>query len=261
MRRIRSKKVVQYFLWVLVLLVLWETAARLGWVNAYILPPFTTVAARLGHELFSGKLGVQTLNSLWVVLQGFAISFMAAVVITALCAASRLVESLFDTLSTILNPLPAVAIMPLIIMWFGIDITAMFVIIIHGVLWTMIRHLLDGLRAIPAAQIEFGRNIGLSPLKMFTGVIVFALMPELLAGLRTGWGRAWRALISAEMVFGMIGALGGLGYYIYMGRVYAKISDVLAGIIIIALIGVVAESLVFGQIERLTVRKWGMTRE
>ncbi|MDR1321144.1 MAG: ABC transporter permease subunit [Gracilibacteraceae bacterium] len=245
----------------IVLLALWEAAARLGWVNTYILPPFTTVAARLWHELFFGRLGVQTLNSLWVVLQGFGISFALAVVITALCAASRSIESLFNTLSTILNPLPAVAIMPLIIMWFGIDVTAMFIIIIHGVLWTLIRHLLDGLRAIPAAQLEFGRNIGLSPFRMFSGIIVFALMPELLAGLRTGWGRAWRALISAEMVFGMIGTLGGLGYYIYMGRAYARISDVLAGIIIIAVIGIAAESFVFGGIERATTRKWGMTRE
>jgi NitT/TauT family transport system permease protein len=137
----------------------------------------------------------------------------------------------------------------------------MLVIIIHGVLWTLVRHLLDGLRAIPSAQLEFGRNIGLSPPRIFIGIIVFALMPELLAGLRTGWGRAWRALISAERVCGMIGTLGGLGYYIYMGRAYAKISDVLASIIVIAGIGIVAESFVFGQIERITVRKWGMTRE
>jgi NitT/TauT family transport system permease protein len=63
------------------------------------------------------------------------------------------------------------------------------------------------------------------------------------------------------MVFGMIGTMGGLGYYIYIGRAYARIADVLAGIIVIALIGIFAESFVFGQIERATTRKWGMTRE
>jgi len=256
-----SDKRVQSALWVIVLLVLWETASRLGWVNTYILPPFSTVIARLWHELTIGKLGLQTLNSLLMVFEGFGLSFVLAVIITALCAAVKPIESLFSTLSTILNPLPAVAVMPLIIMWFGIDTTAMFVIIIHGVLWQFVRHLLDGLRSISATQIYFGRNIGLSGSKMFTGIVLFAIMPELLAGLRTGWGRAWRALISAEMVFGMIGTMGGLGYYIYVGRAYARISDVLSGIIVIALIGVFAESFIFGQIERTTTRKWGMTRE
>ena len=253
-KRIRSA------VWVLIILTAWELAARFGLVNAYILPPFSHVCKTLIEELFAGKLGLQTVSSLRVVFVGYALSFVLAVAATGLCAASRWCESLMDTLSTVLNPLPSVAVMPLIIMWFGIDETAMYIIIVHGVLWTMLRHLLDGLRSIPAAQLEFGRNIGLSPLKMFTGVMIFAVMPEFLAGLRTGWGRAWRALISAEMVFGMIGTVGGLGYYIYLGRAYARISDVFAGIIVIAAIGIIAESFVFAQIERHTTQKWGMTR-
>ncbi|MDR1560411.1 MAG: ABC transporter permease subunit, partial [Clostridiales bacterium] len=248
-------------IWLAALIILWEVSARLGLTNTYILPPFSTVMPRLYRELVFGRLGLQTLSSIWLVSLGFLISFALAVVITALCAWLKPIEGLFNTLSNILNPLPAVAIMPLIIMWFGIELKAMCIIIIHGVLWTLVRHLLDGLRSVSAAQIEFGRNIGLSPRKMFTGITIYMLMPEFLAGLRTGWGRAWRAVISVEMVFGIIGAAGGLGYYIYMGRAYAKIADVLAGVIVIAAIGILAEFLVFSQIERVTTRKWGMTRE
>jgi NitT/TauT family transport system permease protein len=254
-------KRMQSLAWVAVIIAAWELSARLGLVNAYILPPFSRVCVTLVRELFAGRLGIQTLSSLRVVFAGFALSFALAVLVTALCAVSRPCENLFNLLSTVLNPLPSVAVMPLVIMWFGIDETAMYVIIIHGVLWTMMRHLLDGLRSVPPAQVEFGRNIGLSPRLMFTGLYLFAIMPELLAGLRVGWGRAWRALISAEMVFGMIGTVGGLGYYIYIGRAYARISDVFAGIIVIAAIGIIAESFVFARIERMTVQKWGMTRE
>jgi NitT/TauT family transport system permease protein len=247
-------------LWVVLIVAAWELSARLGWVNGYILPPFSRVVSRLASELFAGKLGVQTVSSLRVVFYGYALSFLLAVVFTALCSWTSAAESLFNTLSTIMNPLPAVAVMPLIVMWFGIDETAMYIIVIHGVLWTMVRHLLDGLRSVPASQIEFGRNIGLNARQMFTGVVVYAVMPELIAGLRVGWGRAWRALIGAEMVFGMIGSSGGLGYYIYIGRAYAKIADVFSGIIVIAAIGIIAESFIFNNIERVTTRKWGMTR-
>ena len=235
--------------------------ARLGLVNIHILPPFSRVAVTFVSEIVNGRLGIQTLNSIFVILMGFGISLVLSVIIIALCTSFKAADSLFDTLTTILNPLPAVAIMPLIIMWFGIDMTAMLVVIVHGVLWALARQLLDALRAIPDVQIAFGRNIRLSPLQMFTGVAIFAIMPGLIAGLRIGWGRAWRALISVEMVFGLIGALGGLGHFIYMGRVYARIEEVFAGIIMVAIIGVVFESFVFTRLEIATTRKWGMTRE
>ena len=92
-------------------------------------------------------------------------------------------------------------------------------------------------------------------------MIFFAVLPDLIVGLRVGWGRAWRALIGAEMIFGMIGALGGLGYYIYNARAYANITNVMSGIIVIVIIGVIFESVLFKQLEKRTIMKWGMTRE
>jgi NitT/TauT family transport system permease protein len=261
MKKLLKNQNFQSILWAVLLFVIWETVARAGLVNQYLMPPFTSVVRQLVSEVFSGNLGVQTLNSLHVIFIGFALSFVLSVVITALCSRFRLAESLFNTLSTIMNPLPSVAIMPLVIMWFGIDVVAMYVLIIHGVLWALVRHLLDGYRAISQLQLEFGRNIGLTPLRLFSGVVVFAILPELIAGLRTGWGRAWRAMISAEMVFGMIGNVGGVGFYISRSRAIGRINDVYVGIIIIALIGVVAEVVVFDQIEKSTTRKWGMLRE
>lgn len=215
----------------------------------------------MASELFTGQLGIQVINSMRIILMGFFLSFSLAVAITAFCVWLKPVESLFDMLSTIMNPLPSVAIMPLIIMWFGINTGAMTVLIVHGVLWALVRHMLDGLRAIPAVYREWGRNIGLTPQRMLTDIFVFAIMPEFLAGVRIGWGRAWRALISAEMVFGMVGTLGGLGYYIYTARAYANLTNVMSGVVVIVLIGILMESLLFGQIEKHTIRKWGMTHE
>lgn len=261
MKALLARKTIQSWIWLAVLLVFWELVTRLGLVNRYLLPPFTKVAANLVRELVTGKLSIQILNSLWVILQGFGLSFLLSVIITLLCAWLPPVESLFNTLSTIMNPLPSVAILPLIIMWFGISTGAMLAIIIHGVLWALVRHLLDGLRAVPAVYREWGRNIGLGPWSTFSGILVFAIMPEFLAGLRVGWGRAWRALLSAEMIFGMIGSIGGLGYYIYVNRAYANLTNVMSGVVIIIIIGILVETLLFGQIEKHTIRKWGMTHE
>jgi NitT/TauT family transport system permease protein len=254
-------KTLQSWLWLLALLLAWELAARLGLVNAYFLPAFSKVAARVFDEAFAGKLGLQTLNSMKIILMGFLLSFGMAVVISLMCAWVSPLESLFNTLSTIMSPLPSVAVMPLVIMWFGIGTPAMMALIVHGVLWALVRHMLDGLRSIPQVYREWGRNIGLSPWRMFSGILIFAIMPEFLAGVRVGWGRAWRALISAEMVFGMIGSLGGLGFYIYTNRAYANLTNVMAGVVVICLIGILMESVVFKQIEKRTVRKWGMARE
>jgi NitT/TauT family transport system permease protein len=261
MKRGLINKTVQSWLWLIVVIFVWELSARLGLVNAYILPAFSKVAVRMAGELFTGKLGIQTLNSMSIIFMGFLLSFGIAVLVSVLCVWLPPIESLFNMLSTIMSPLPSVAVMPLVIMWFGIDTGAMMVLIVHGVLWALVRHMLDGLRSVPQIYREWGRNIGLPPWRMFTGILIFAIMPEFIAGVRVGWGRAWRALISAEMVFGMIGTLGGIGFYIYTNRSYANLTNVMAGVVVICVIGIIMESVVFKQIERRTIQKWGMARD
>ena len=189
------------------------------------------------------------------------LALVLAIIITLLCSWIRLVETLFTMLSTVFNPLPAIAIMPLIILWFGVSTGAMLAILVHGVLWALVRHLLDGIRTMPKVYYEWSDNIELSPIKKFTSVLLYAVLPDFIAGIRVGWGRAWRALLGAEMIFGMIGTLGGLGYYIYNARAFANIASVFSGIIIIVIIGVVFESIIFSQLENRTIKKWGMIRE
>lgn len=259
--RFLSNKTLQSWLWLAALLGVWELASRLKLVNNYLLPPFSGVIANMFRELASGRLAIQVLNSLSIILWGFALALVLAVAITLLCSWLKPAETLFATLSTVFNPLPAIALMPLIILWFGIKTEAMLAIIVHGVLWALVRHLLDGIRAIPKVYYEWSDNIELSPLRKFTDVLLYAILPELIAGIRVGWGRAWRALLSAEMIFGMIGALGGLGYYIYQARAYANIANVMSGVVIIVIIGIIFESVLFNQLEKRTVKKWGMMRE
>lgn len=249
-------KKIQTVLWIVLLLGLWELASQMGWVNIYLLPPFSEVAVQMKNELLAGTLGVQVLNSLVLVLEGFGISFLLALIMSTLCIYSRIMESLFHAICTLMNPLPGIAILPLIMMWFGVGNRAMLILIVHGVLWPLVTNLITGFKSIPDIYKEWGRNIGLSSFRMLTDIYVGAVISYIISGLRVGWGRAWRALISAEMVFGMIGSLGGVGYYIYQNRAYANTTNVMVGVLIIVIIGVMVEQVVFRLIEKLTIERW-----
>ena len=249
---------VQTCLWLCLILALWELASRTGLVSAYLLPPFSQVAVRLVTELFGGSFGLQVLNSMRLVLLGMGASFVLSVLFALLCVYSRVCESLILSLCTIFNPLPGMAIMPILMMWFGIGDSVIVALICHAVLWPLTTNLLTGFRSIPVLYKEWCKNIRLSPMNNLRHVLVFAVMPSFLSGLRIGWGRAWRALISAEMVFGMIGTLGGVGYYIYTNRAYANVTNVFVGVIAIVIIGICVEQL-FHIVEQKTVIKWGMS--
>lgn len=258
MKAYLKKSSVQTTLWCLAIILVWEVSSRLGLVNVYLLPPFSKVCTRMLEELLTSSLMLQVCNSLMVVIEGFLISFGIAILLTVLCTWSGVAESFCNALCTILNPLPGMALLPLVMMWFGVNNGAMLFLIVHGVLWPLLTNLLAGFRSTPVIYRDFAKNIGLSPTHLVFDILLFAVMPYFISGIRIGWGRAWRALISAEMVFGMIGTLGGLGYYIYTYRAYGNISNVLAGVLIIVIIGIAMEQ-VFKWLERHTVEKWGMS--
>lgn len=251
----------QSIIWGIVFFAMWEIAARSGVVNNYILPPFSLVVNRMIEELLAGKLLIQIFNSLGIILIGFLISIAIALVISVLCIKSKISDSFFATLCTLMDPLPGMAILPLIMLWFGIGNGAMLALIVHGVVWPIVTNLLVGFRNVPVVYKEWAENIGMGSFRKFKDIYFFAVMPYMLSGLRIGWGRAWRALVSAEMVFGMIGSLGGIGYYIYVNRAYGNITNVLVGVLLIILIGVFVETVVFRNVERITVDKWGENKE
>lgn len=260
----KKKKGIPRFLqtcfWLCVILAIWEIAARTGMVSAYLLPPFSKVAASVVGELFGTAFGMQVLNSMRLVLLGVLLSFVIAIIFALLCTYSKVLEGLILSLCTIFNPLPGMAIMPVLMMWFGIGDGVILALICHSVLWPLVTNLLTGFRSIPVIYKEWAQNIRLSPMNNLTHVLVFSVMPNFISGLRIGWGRAWRSLISAEMVFGMIGTLGGLGYYIYTNRAYGNVTNVFVGVIVIVVIGICVDQL-FRILEKKTIVKWGMSNE
>ena len=255
----KGKKQSVSLFWIVLILCVWELVVRLGIINAYILPPFSEIVKQIGIELANGILLIQIWNSIKVVLCGFFVSFFISMAICVMCMISKPFESLILTICTISNPLPGVALMPIFMLWFGIGTGTLIALIFHAIAWPLITNLLSGLHSVPQIYMEWADNIECSLINRIKHIYLFSITPNLLAGLRIGWGRAWRALIAGEMVFGMIGDLGGLGYYIYKARSYGNMVNVYVGIVIIICIGLFVEEFLFKFVEKHTINKWGLT--
>jgi len=242
-----------------VLAALWELLAR--WQdNDLLFPTFSATARALAEGLYSGELPGKAALSLAVLLQGYAAGIAAAFVLTSLAVSTRLGRDLLGTLTAMFNPLPAIALLPLALLWFGLGRGSLVFVLIHSVLWPMALNTFAGFQGVPETLRMAGRNYGLSGLRYVLQILVPAALPSILAGLKIGWAFAWRTLIAAELVFGATSGQGGLGWYIFQNRNELYTDRVFAGLAMVILIGLLVEGVVFNALERATVRRWGMQR-
>lgn len=240
-----------------VLALLWEGLAR--WQdNDLLLPTFTQTAAALWAGLASGELPANVAVSLSVLLQGYLAGIALAFVLTALAVSTRIGRDLLETLTSMFNPLPAIALLPLALLWFGLGRGSLIFVIVHSVLWPLALNTYAGFRGVPDTLRMAGRNYGLGGLRLVLQVLVPAALPSILSGLKIGWAFAWRTLIAAELVFGVSSGSGGLGWFIYENKNQLEIPSVFAGLLTVILIGLLVENFIFRIIERRTVQKWGM---
>jgi len=242
-----------------VLALLWELAARLQ-NNELLLPTFVATVHALVGGLGSGELVEKVRISLLVLLQGYFGGIVAALVLTTLAVSSQLGRDLLSTLTAMLNPLPAIALLPLALLWFGLGRGSLVFVLIHSVLWPLALNTYAGFQGVPQTLQMAGRNYGLSGLRFVFQILVPAALPSILSGLKIGWAFAWRTLIAAELVFGASSGKGGLGWYIFQNRNELYTDRVFAGLALVIIIGLLVENLVFHSLERLTVRRWGMLR-
>ena len=249
---------VQKVCWTAILLLIWQMLAMSALVPKSALPPVTTVFGDLIQEVKKGEILIQARTSVLIIIEGVALAFGISLLLTFLSIWSPIFSSFVETISMIMDPVPGVALLSLIMVWFGIGPAAMLAIIIHAVLWPMVIELNQGYHAVSQIHKDYAKNLGLSSLQMIKDILLYSTMPYIISGLKTGWARAWRALISAEMIFGALGSVGGLGTYIYKQRAFANSSGIFVGILVITVIGVAVEQVGFKSLEKHTVKRWGM---
>lgn len=242
-----------------VLAIVWELAAR--WQdNELLLPTFSATSRALASGLASGELVDKVGISLAVLLQGYLAGVVLAFALTTLAVSTQIGRDLLDTLTSMFNPLPAIALLPLALLWFGLGRGSLVFVLIHSVLWPLALNTYAGFQGVPETLRMAGRNYGLRGLRYVLQILVPAALPAILSGLKIGWAFAWRTLIAAELVFGASSGKGGLGWYIFQNRNELYTDRVFAGLAMVVMIGLLVESLGFATLERLTVRRWGQQR-
>jgi NitT/TauT family transport system permease protein len=243
---------------ILALLALgWELyAARMD--NPLLVPTFSASMAALVEALLHEELLFKALTSLKVLLCGYAGGIVAAAILTFIAISSRLGSDLLETLTSMFNPLPAIALLPLALIWFGLGAPSMIFVLIHSVLWPIALNTHAGFTGVSPTLRMVGRNYGLRGLPFVVKILIPAALPNILTGLKVGWAFAWRTLIASELVFGVSSGSGGLGWYIYEKKNQLEIASVFAGLFSVILIGIIVENVVFRTLERLTVNRWGM---
>ena len=239
------------------LMVVWEVGARmLG--NELLFPTFVATVEAFFRGIASGELILKVWASLKVLLIGYWAGIALAAVLTAIGIASKIGTDFLETLTSMFNPLPAIALLPIALIWFGLGNGSLVFVLVHSVLWAVALNTHSGFLAVSNTMRMVGRNYGLGGFTYVTKILIPAAFPSILTGLKIGWAFAWRTLIASELVFGVSSGSGGLGWFIYENKNMLEIPNVFAGLLTVILIGLVVENLVFRTIENNTVRKWGM---
>jgi NitT/TauT family transport system permease protein len=240
-------------------LLVWEGYAL--WVdNPLLFPRFSETFSIFMQDLLDGRLIDRTMTSMRPLLIGYVGGIVLAAVLTTLAVSSRIGADLLSTLTAMFNPLPAIAVLPLALIWFGLGLPSLVFVIMHSVLWAVALNTLTGFRSVPATLRLSGKNYGLGGVRYVALLLIPAAFPAILAGLKIGWAFAWRTLIAAELVFGVSSRSGGLGWYIFEARSELDTARVFAGLFAVILIGLFVESVIFRAVEYRTVQRWGMEK-
>jgi NitT/TauT family transport system permease protein len=242
---------------IVMLAVAWELYAR-HLDNSLLVPTFSETIAAWWDGMSSGVLPDRAWASLQVLAIGFSTGVVLAGILTVLAITTRIGTDFLETMTAMLNPLPAIALLPLALIWFGLGIGSLVFVLVHSVLWAVALNTHAGFRGVSNTLRMVGRNYGLTGLPLVLKILIPAAFPSILAGLKIGWAFAWRTLIAAELVFGVASGKGGLGWYIFESKNQLDIPEVFAGLLTIIMIGLLVENVVFRTIENRTVRRWGM---
>jgi sulfonate transport system permease protein len=228
--------------WVLTELHLW---------SAYVLPPPGRVWSSAVSMATSGELAQDVLISFGRVLMGFSIAFGLAFLLAVVAVLLRRVDGFVAPVLSFLKNVPPLALIPLLILWFGIDETAKVIVIVLTAFFPMYMSIKKGLQACSPQLLEVGTSLHFSAAKKFLLIRLPHAVPDVLVGMRISLGFAWRALIGAEM----IAAASGLGYLILDAARMSRSDKVIVGIVAIGAVGVLSERL-FSRAARRVVR-WG----
>ncbi|MFI8949861.1 ABC transporter permease [Streptomyces sp. NPDC053750] len=222
------------------LLVLWATASGFGLVDVRSLPAPWTIAYTAGDLTDNGKLQSHLTTSAQRALFGLLFGVVAGLLLALVSGLSRLGEAVIDGPVQIKRAIPSLALIPLLILWFGIGETMKVITIALGVFVPVYIHTHNGLRTIDSRYAELAETVGLGRLAFVRHVVLPGALPGFLLGMRFAVTGAWLALVVVEQV----NATSGIGYMMELARTYGQTDVIIVGLVVYGLLGLVSDALV-----------------
>ncbi|GGI53515.1 aliphatic sulfonate ABC transporter permease SsuC [Oxalicibacterium solurbis] len=221
----------------ILLLAAWQTASYFGWLSNRVLPEPFAVAKAAWSLAESGELWMHAKVSLWRALVSFGVGGGLGLLFGLLTGTFKTAETLFDTTFQMVRNIPSLALIPLVILWFGIEETAKIFLVAVGVFFPVYLNTFHGIRSVDKGLIEMAKSYGLSGWALYRDVILPGALPSILVGVRFSLGLVWVILIVAET----ISAQSGIGYMTMNAREFLQTDVVLVGILLYALLGKLAD--------------------
>jgi NitT/TauT family transport system permease protein len=239
----------------LVVFALWEIVARTGTFPPKLFPSLVTVAQAFIELTLNGVLPHHVAETVLRLLAGFFLAAAVGVTLGILMGRSRRFEDIALPLVSIGAPIPGLAYAPLFLLWFGLGNKSAVLLVAFVSAFPIIFNTWTGVKAVKEIWVRSALAMGADDRRLFVKVIVPGALPYILTGLRLGLAQAWRILVGIEM---LAAVPWGLGWMIFGAREFLNTDVMLAGVVVIGIIGLTLEKLVFQKLEEYTVMRWGM---
>lgn len=243
------------------LIIIWElvykvTVDLLGIWEAFYFPSPVDVFTSLWELFQDNTLLIAISASLKRLLLGFAISLVLGVALGLLVVRSKYLDENFSAMILGMQTLPSICWLPFAILWYGPNESAIIFVIAIGSTFAITLATMSGIKNVNPLYMRAAKTLGAKGIKGYWNVVLPAALPALISGMKQGWAFAWRGLMAGEM----LSATKGLGQVLMAGRDWGGISQVVAVMIVIILLGLTVDKLFFSQVESNIRYRWGLDR-
>lgn len=237
----------------LLLLLIWQGLCWLKIWPPFLFPTPAAVLETFWAGLKDGSFLRGAQASMLRLGVGYVISLVIGLTLGLLVGCIKWLDDTVGALLLALQTLPSICWLPLALLWFGLNETAILFMVVIGAVLSISLAAEDGVKNVPPLLLRAARNMGAKGWQMYAHVVFPAALPSIVTGMKLGWSFAWRALMAAELLYGNL----GLGHLLMMGRELNDMSQVIAVMIVIILLGLVVDRAVFSRIERGVRVRWG----
>ncbi|MCH7757766.1 MAG: ABC transporter permease [Thaumarchaeota archaeon] len=249
-KNILAKKIMFY----IILVIIWQVISMSDILPSNVFPSPYEVGEVLMYSAADGSLFFGIGTTLMRLVVGLTIAIAIGVVLGIFMARVETVNQTIGSLVLGLQSIPSIAWVPLALLWFGLNDVGIIFVTAIGAVFAVTINTYTGVKNIDPHYVEAARNMGAKGTQLITNVLIPAAFPYMISGFKQGWAFAWRGVIGAEMLFSFL----GLGFLLNVGRQLNDVSQVIAIMVVIMIIGMAVDGFIFKKIENKVMSRWGL---